>query len=163
MIFAKECVMLSEEAGDSMSIVTFCGHNEAGIGEEIRQRLYRTVEQEIQNGADLFYLGGYGYFDRMAAGVVRELKKKYPHIKSVLVLAYLNREVDMEYYDETTYPPLENTPPRYAISRRNEWVVAQADTVIAYVIYSWGGAAKTLRYAQRKHKRIVNLAEGAAE
>ena len=99
----------------------------------------------------------------MAAGVVRELKKKYPHIKSVLVLAYLNREVDMEYYDETIYPPLENVPPRYAISKRNEWLVAQADTVIAYVAYSWGGAAKTLRYAQRKHKRIVNLAEGAAE
>ena len=163
MIFVKECVMLREEAGESMSIVTFCGHSETGIGEEIRQRLYRTVEQEIQNGADLFYLGGYGYFDRMAAGVVRELKKKYPHIKSVLVLAYLNREVDMEYYDETIYPPLENTPPRYAISKRNEWLAANADTVIAYVIYSWGGAAKTLRYAQRKHKRIVNLAEGAAE
>ena len=141
-----------------MSVVTFCGHNEAAIGEEIRQRLYCAVEREIQNGADLFYLGGYGHFDRMAAGVVRELKKKYPHIKSVLVLAYLNREVDMEYYDETTYPPLENTPPRYAISKRNEWLVAQADTVIAYVAYSWGGAAKTLRYAQRKHKRIINLA-----
>ena len=160
MIFAKECVMLSEEAGDSMSIVTFCGHNEAGIGEEIRQRLYRTVEQEIQNGADLFYLGGYGCFDRMAAGVVRELKKKYPHIKSVLVLAYLNREVDMEYYDETIYPPLENVPPRYAISKRNEWLVAQADTVIAYVTHGWGGAAKTLRYAERKHKCIIELGEG---
>ena len=79
MIFAKECVMLREEAGDGMSIVTFCGHSETGIGEEIRQMFYRTVEQEIQNGADLFYLGGYGHFDRMAAGVVRELKKKYPH------------------------------------------------------------------------------------
>ena len=144
----------------SMSVVTFCGHNEAGIGEEIRQRLYRTVEQEIQNGADLFYLGGYGCFDRMAAGVVRELKKKYPHIKSVLVLAYLNREVDMRYYDETTYPPLENTPPRYAISKRNEWLVAQADTVIAYVTHGWGGAAKTLRYAERKHKCIIELGEG---
>ena len=142
----------------SMSVVTFCGHSETGIGEEIRQMFYRTVEQKIQNGADLFYLGGYGYFDRMAAGAVWELKKKYPHIKSVLVLAYLNLEVDMEYYDETIYPPLENTPPRYAISKRNEWLAANADTVIAYVIYSRGGAAKTLRYAQRMHKRIINLA-----
>lgn len=158
MIIVKECVMLREEAGERMSIVTFCGHSETGIGEEIRQMFYRTVEQEIQNGADLFYLGGYGYFDRMAAGVVRELKKKYPHIKSILVLAYLNLEVDMEYYDETIYPPLENTPPRYAISKRNEWLAANADTVIAYVIYSRGGAAKTLRYAQRMHKRIINLA-----
>ena len=147
----------------SMSVVTFCGHNEAAIGEEIRQRLYCAVEQEIQNGADLFYLGGYGHFDRMAAGVVWELKKKYPHIKSVLVLAYLNREVDMRYYDETTYPPLENTPPRYAISKRNEWMAARADTVIAYVTHGWGGAAQMLRAAKRKRKRVMNLAEETAE
>ena len=146
-----------------MSVVTFCGHNEAGIGEEIRQRLYCAVEWEIQNGADTFYLGGYGHFDRMAAGVVWELKKKYPHIKSVLVLAYLNREVDMEYYDERTYPPLENVPPRYAISKRNEWLVSQADTVIAYVTHGWGGAAQMLRAAKRKRKRVMNLAEETAE
>ncbi len=48
----------------------------------------------------------------------------------------------MEYYDETTYPPPENTPLRYAISRRNKWLVAQADTIIAYIICSWGGAAR---------------------
>ena len=142
-----------------MSIVTFCGHNEMGIGEEIRERLTRTVEQEIQNGADTFYLGGYGHFDYMAAQVVWELKKQYPHIKSILVLAYLNREVDMRYYDGTTYPPLENTPMRYAISRRNEWMTAQADTVIAYVTHGWGGAAQTLQFAKRKHKRIINLGE----
>ena len=71
-----------------MGIVTFFGHNEIGIGEEIRARLYSVVEQEIQNGADTFYLGGYGHFDTMAAAVVWELKKKYPHIRSILVLAY---------------------------------------------------------------------------
>ena len=141
-----------------MSTVTFCGHNEMNIGVEIRERLYRTVEQEIQNGADIFYLGGYGQFDYIAARVVWELKTRYSHIKSILVLAYLNREVDMKYYDETIYPPLENTPPRYAISKRNEWLAANADTIIAYVVYSWGGAAKTLQFAKRKHKRIINLA-----
>ena len=141
---------------------TFFGHNEIGIGADIRARLYSVVEQEIQNGADIFYLGGYGHFDTMAAKTVWELKKKYSHIRSVLVLAYLNREVDMKYYDETTYPPLENVPLRYAISKRNEWMVTQADTIIAYVTHGWGGAAQTLQYARRKHKRIINLGEDAA-
>ena len=109
-------------------IVTFCGHSDCYENDEIRQRLYETVEAEILNGAELFYLGGYGHFDSMAARVIWELKKKYPHIQSVLVLAYLNREVDMKYYDETTYPPLENTPLRYAIFRRNKWMAEQADT-----------------------------------
>lgn len=57
------------------------------------------------------------------------------------------------------YPPLENTPLRYAISRRNEWMTAEADTVIAYVTHGWGGAAQTLQFAKRKHKRIINLGE----
>ena len=143
--------------------VTFCGHSDCYENDEIRQRLYKTVETEILNGADLFYLGGYGHFDSMAARVVWELKKKYPHIQSVLVLAYLNREVDMKYYDGTTYPPLENTPLRYAISKRNEWLVEQADTVIAYVDHGWGGAAQTLRFAKRKHKTIINIAEEATK
>ena len=37
-------------------------------------------------------------------------------------------------------------------------MVDQADTVIAYVRYD-GGAAKTLAYAKRKQKNIINLAE----
>ena len=142
-------------------IVTFCGHSDCYENDEIRQRLYETVEAEILNGAELFYLGGYGRFDSMAARVVWELKKKYPHIQSVLVLAYLNREVDMRYYDGTTFPPLENTPLRYAISKRNEWMAEQADTVIAYITHDWGGAAQTLQFAKRKHKTIINIAEEA--
>ena len=38
-------------------------------------------------------------------------------------------------------------------------MVDEADLVIAYVMYSWGGAAKTLEYAKRKKKTIINLAE----
>ena len=37
-------------------------------------------------------------------------------------------------------------------------MVDSADLVIAYVQYSWGGAAKTLEYAKRKKKTIINLA-----
>lgn len=140
--------------------VAFCGHGDTIETLWLKEQLYRAVELEIQNGADTFYLGGYGHFDKIAANTVWELKKGYPHIKSILVLAYLNRKVDMRYYDETTYPPLENVPLRYAISKRNEWLVEQADTVIAYVSHGWGGAAQMLRYAERKHKRIINLAEG---
>lgn len=142
------------ERGNDM-IVTFCGHREVREPEKVRKWLYETVEGLIREGADCFYLGGYGQFDSMAAGVVRELKSKHPQIRSVLVLPYLDRGYDVSEYDESNYPPLENVPRRYAISRRNEYMVDNADVVIAYVLYSFGGASKTLRYAERKHKRIV--------
>ena len=32
------------------------------------------------------------------------------------------------------------------------------DVVVAYVAYDWGGAAKTLEYAERRKKRIINIA-----
>lgn len=136
-------------------IVTFCGHREVREPEKVRKWLYETVEELIREGVDCFYLGGYGQFDFMAADVVREMKDKYPHIRSVLVLPYLDRGYDVSEYDESNYPPLENVPRRYAISRRNEYMVDNADVVIAYVLYSFGGASKTLRYSERKHKRIV--------
>lgn len=60
-------------------------------------------------------------------------------------------------YDDTTYPPLEGVPLKFAISKRNEWMVDQADVVVAYVQHSWGGAAATLRYAESKHKRIIRI------
>ena len=111
----------------------------------------------IQEGANCFFLGGYGQFDSMAASVVRNLKIKHPQIRSVLVLPYLDREYDASAYDESIYPPLENVPKRFAISRRNEYMVDNADVVIAYVLYSFGGAAKTLKYAEGKKKRIVRF------
>ncbi len=136
-------------------IVMFCGHKEISEPDKLRRWLEETVETLIQRGADTFYLGGYGAFDRLAANVVWSKKRLYPSVQSVLVLPYLDRAVDATDYDGTIYPPLENVPRRFAISRRNEWMVDHSDVVVAYVIHEWGGAATTLRYAKRKHKEII--------
>ena len=88
---------------------------------------------------------------------MRRQKAVYHHITAILVLAYLNRETDTSRYDDTAYPPLENLPPRYAIVRRNEWMVRESDVVISGVTHGWGGAAKTLDYARRKQKIIFQF------
>lgn len=91
----------------------------------------------------------------MAASVVRQKKEASPTAKAILVIPYLNRRYDASGYDDTLFPPLESVPPRYAISKRNAWMVEQANVVIAYVTHGWGGAAKTLSYARSKGKRII--------
>ena len=136
--------------------VTFCGHRDVFDKEgKIRTWLMETVENLIHRGADLFYLGGYGGFDRMAASVVREMKQAYPQIESVLVLPFLDSKLDTSGYDGTVYPPLETVPRRFAILKRNEFMVREADVLVAYVIYEWGGAYKTLSFARRKKKEII--------
>ena len=111
----------------------------------------------IEGGAATFYLGGYGDFDSLAAAAVRRQKTAYSNIEAVLVLAYLNRDVDTSRYDSTTYPPLEKVPPRYAIVRRNEWMVRESDVVISGVTHGWGRAAKTLDYARHRQKVIFQF------
>ena len=43
--------------------------------------------------------------------------------------------------------------------RRNEWMVRRSDVIVAYVLHSWGGAAKTLDYARKKKKIILQYEE----
>ena len=131
-------------------IVTFCGHSKIYQTCEISKWLDIILPSLIEGGAATFYLGGYGDFDSLAAAAVRRQKATYPSIEAVLVLAYLNRDADLSRYDSTTYPPLENVPPRYAIVRRS-------DVVISGVTHGWGGAAKTLDFAKRKQKIIFQF------
>ena len=82
----------------------------------------------------------------------------YVDVKSLLVLAYLDQKYNKDLYDETIYPDIENVPRRYAIVKRNQWMIDKSDFVIAYVEHSWGGAAKTFGYAMKKKKTVINIA-----
>lgn len=117
----------------------------------------RVTENLIVNGAEKFYLGGYSAFDKLAASVLAEQKKRYPHIELVLILPYLNRRKDISPCDSSLYSPLESVPKKFAIVQRNRWMVEQADVVVSYVLHSWGGAAMTLEYATRKKKQIISF------
>ena len=134
--------------------ITFCGHSKINRTEDFSKWLDMILPSFIEWGAATFYLGGYGVFDGLAAAALRKQKEAYPHIELILVLPYLNRDIDASRYDSTTYPPLEKVPPRYAIVKRNEWMVCESDVVISGVTHGWGGAAKTLEFAQRKKKVI---------
>ncbi len=140
-----------------MKICTFCGHSQITEQEKIEAWLTLVIENLINDGFDVFYLGGYGDFDNICCSVLTKHKEKYPYIKRVFVTPYIDKNFDKNSYDESYYPSLENTPKRFAISKRNEKMVEQADVVVAYVIYSWGGASKTLEFAKRKKKNIINF------
>ena len=135
--------------------VTFCGHSQLEEPEKIKVWLKKIIEDLIKQGAKTFYLGGYGQFDVMAASVLYKMKKKHCNIEIILVLAYPDKKYDASIYDSSIYPPLENIPRRYAILKRNEYMIDISDIVISYVKYNYGGAYTTLKYARRKNKQII--------
>ncbi len=146
-------------------IITFFGHSNCLFNDDIKKQLKTILGNEIiKNPSCKFYLGGYGDFDGLCLRALRELKHDFPTIEILFITPYLDKnysklELAKYYYDDVIFPPIESVPRKFAILKRNEWMVEQADLVIAYVKYSWGGAAKVLEYAKRKKKRIINIAK----
>ena len=136
---------------------TFFGHRDAPPGIEgiLRQVLVSLIDTRQ---ADTFYVGNQGKFDRMVARVLSGLQQEYPHITYAVVLAYLPGEQEPAAGQTTLYPGgLEDVPPRFAIARRNAWMLQQADCVVVYVSRSMGNAAKLQARAEKCGKAVINL------
>ncbi len=146
-------------------IITFCGHSNCLFNNDVKEHLKNILLDEIiKNPTCKFYLGGYGDFDGLCLRTLKELKNDFPDIELIFITPYLDKnysklEFAKYHYDDVIFPPLESVPRKFAILKRNEWMVDESDLLIAYVMYSWGGAAKTLEHAKRKKKTIINLAE----
>ncbi len=142
-----------------MAACTFFGHWDC-IG-LCRSELEKAIEDLIRNhDVDLFYVGNEGQFDALVHWVLFAMKKKYPHIRYAVVLAYPPKNIPGEDYSDTMLPEgIETVHPRYAITWRNRWMLQQADYVITYVTHPWGGAARFAEEARRKGRRVINFAE----
>ena len=149
-------------------IISFAGHSSVSQGE----KLCELVKEQIIKNANAddsitFYLGGYGDFDEICARACRELKRAYKRIELVYVMPYITASeqekvkemIEYGLYDSSIYPPIETVPPKFAITKRNEWMVSNADLIIAFVKHNYGGAYKTLTWAKRKNKKIINLCD----
>lgn len=125
------------------------------------QKLRETIEAMIYQGIDTFYVGNEGMFDAAVHTTLRQLKAIHPHIRYAVVLAYLPTERDASQdYSDTMFPEgIEECPPRFAIEHRNRWLLRHAECVICYVRYSWGGAYKFCKAAQRQGKTVINICE----
>ena len=147
-------------------IITFVGHGTLNISLELSAKIKKTIENNIVGKDHVsFYCGGYGDFDNHCARLCREIKKEIQNCEIIFVTPYITPSqqnkikylIDTKLYDDTIYPPLEDVLPRFAITKRNEWMIDKADLIIAFVNHEYGGAYKAIKYAQRKLKRIINL------
>ena len=149
-------------------IITFIGHSSLTDRDAVYSQVKNVMNENItKEDKVLFYCVGYGEFDRLCAEVCREFKKTHSACELIYISPYFTMSyqekmkymTDMGLYDSTVYPPLENTHPKIAIIKRNEWMVNESDLIIAYVRHTYGGAYKTYSYALRKNKRIINIFE----
>lgn len=140
-------------------ICTFFGHRDAPS--KMEGTIRATIERLVLEGVTFFYVGNNGNFDNMVHRQLKQLSVEYPYIRYYVVLAYMptvKDELDITDYSKTIYPEgLESVPPRFAISKRNEWMIEKADIVVTYVKYSTGGAAQAKKLAERKGKTVMTV------
>lgn len=138
---------------------TFFGHRDcpASVMPKLRTVLVDLIEH---HGVEQFYVGRQGNFDTMVRAVLRELAKTYPQIRYAVVFEQLPKlRGDARCFSDAIFPEgMEDVPPRFAISRRNEWMLRRADMVVTYVTHSWGGAAQYAKKAGKQGKIVLNLA-----
>lgn len=143
-----------------MAVCTFFGHRNCpmSVKPKLRAVLVELIER---NGIDTFYVGHQGCFDDLALAVLRELTETHPHIAYNVVLERLpDRQDDPSLdFSLTIFPEgMEFAPPRFAILRRNEWMLKRSDFVVSYITHGWGGAARFVEKAMRQGKTVINLA-----
>lgn len=141
-----------------MMVCTFFGHSDCyGLDPKT---LREGIEKLILSGVDTFYVGHQGHFDAMVISTLSQLTELYPNISYSVVLAYLPTQKDGhdEYHGRSLYPEgLETVHPRFAIERRNKWMIERADHCLCYINHTHGGAYKFARMAKRKGLAVFNL------
>ena len=145
-----------------MAACTFFGHRECP--RTVRQKLREVMTNLIENHTvDTFYVGRQGGFDAVVYDLLKELSEIYPYIGYTVVLERLPEDQSgCGSFDasETMMPEgMELVPPRFAISRRNDWMLKQSEYVVVYITHSWGGAAIFAQKAERQNKTVINIAD----
>lgn len=135
-------------------ICTFFGHRDCPF--QIESTLKREIINLIENfSVDTFYVGNNGNFDKIVYKTLLSLKHSYK-IKIYVIFAYL--PTSRVIVQDSIYPEeLEIVPPRFAIPWRNKWMVNNSDYVIAFLRHDFGGAAKSVIYAEKKGVKVIRI------
>ncbi len=151
-------------------VITFIGHSTLNNYGSLRVQMKKEIIANLKDNEKIFfYCGGYGDFDVLCESVCHELKRDYENCEIIYITPYITEAqqkkmkcwLEEKRYDSIIYPPLEDVLPKFSISKRNEWMIKQADLIIAYVNHSYGGAYTSLMYAKRHKKNIINLSQAS--
>lgn len=147
--------------------VSFFGHRYVEdfnfVGEAVKKVVEGLIcEKEYVD----FLVGRDGDFDYIVSSAIIRAKRELTDANSshICVLPYeraeyrKNKAAFEQYYDEVEVcNDAAGTYPKAAFAIRNRSMVERSELCVFYVDHEQGGAWQTLRYAQRKGKRILNI------
>lgn len=149
--------------------VSFFGHRCVERGTEIENRLDTLLHNLITQREYVdFLIGRDGDFDLLASSAIKRAIRNYAYGNThfTLVLPYMkaeyrdNKKSYLEYYDEVEIcSESAEVHPKSAIQVRNRNTVDRSDLVVCCIQHKIGGAYRTIQYAEKQGKKIVNIAD----
>ena len=98
-----------------------------------------------------FPVGNNGNFDFYAQCLLRELKNEGFKINFSIVLSRLGELSVSKNQSDTIFPEEpENGLPKFAISKRNEWLIKKSSFLITYTKHKFSNSQKWLEQAIKK-------------
>ena len=149
--------------------VSFFGHRSIERASEVENRFDKLLHELIaQKEYVEFLIGRDGEFDLLASAAIKRAVREYGYGKThfTLVLPYMkaeyrdNEKEYLDYYDEVEVcAESADAHPKAAIQIRNRNMVDRSDLVVCCIQHKSGGAYKTMQYAEKQGKSIINLAD----
>lgn len=147
--------------------VSFFGHKEIDKFQVAEDAVNIIVSELIkQKEYVVFLVGREGDSDKIVSTVIKRTQHEITDVNSchVCVMPYLKKEylhhfgTLVRYYDQMQLcKAAESKFPKAAIQVRNRNMVARSDLCVFYVADDQGTAWKTMRYAQKNGKKIINI------
>ena len=148
--------------------VSFFGHRSIERASEVENRFDKLLHELIaQKEYVEFLIGRDGEFDLLASAAIKRAVREYGYGNThfTLVLPYMkaeyrdNEKEYLDYYDEVEVcAESADAHPKAAIQIRNRNMVDRSDLVVCCIQHKSGGAYKTIQYAEKQDKHIINLA-----
>ena len=173
-------IIMSNENG--LHTCCFFGHRKVPNAVEIKNKVYKEVENLIANkDVCIFLFGSKSEFDDLCHEVVTELKGKYPHIKRVYVRLAFQHIPDwyedslLKHYEDTYFPEHMKKAGKASYVERNQEMINKSDFCVVYYDENYApprrknsrrdltdyqpksGTAVAYEYAIRKKRKIINV------
>lgn len=138
-------------------IYTFFGHRNAPGS--VKESLKNVISGLIDDGDCEFLVGNNGNFDFWVQKALAEISKT-KNVSYSIVLSRPDEKALSCDQSHTIFPEeLDGVPPKFAVSKRNEWMLKRSLTVIAYVKSYFSNSQKWIDRAEKRGMAVLNLAE----
>ena len=145
--------------------ITFFGHSEiTSDRDNIEKQVSKIFCDLIEADSSCTFLCGHkGTFDIICEKCIDSLKQAHGNIQKIYITPYYSDtyqksqlQLLKNMFDEIIFPPpCERCYKKFAYSRRNEWMIENADVIVFYLKYNWGGTFSSYRYAKHINKEII--------